>query len=213
MFDTLPMQTNGIAALGTLSIGVIAIAPSDPNIVYIGTGEQLTGYFGNGLYRIENATQANPTLVGPINPNADYGFGFTTSTFTFRAISQIQSIQPHQGRSLFRRLLEAAGSFPITAPVRPSVFPPLGVMGLYRSTNATAAADAVTFTKLTVAEAAFPTGNTDISDMVLDPSDATANTLIVWARTGGGVATGARLIARAFIAQPTPRARARLPSS
>ncbi len=147
-------------------------------------------HFGNGLYRIENATQANPTLVGPINPNADYGFGFTTSTFTFRAISQIQ-IHPTAPGTIFVSTAPGVGGIISHNNTRPpSVFPPLGVMGLYRSTNATAAADAVTFTKLSVAVDTFPTGNTDISDIVLDPSDATANTLLVWARTGGGVATG-----------------------
>src|SRR4051812_29829668 len=60
LMDTIQLQSNGVSALGTLSIGAIAIAPSNPNIVYVGTGEQ-TQYFGSGLYRIDNATTATPT--------------------------------------------------------------------------------------------------------------------------------------------------------
>ena len=182
------LQANGINALGTLCIGVIAIAPSDPNTVYVGTGEQLTGYFGSGLYRIDNATQANPTLVGPINPSADYGAGVTPA-FAFRAISQIL-VHPTAPGTIFVSTSPGGGGFNgSNGSNPPNGVPPAALLGIYRSTNGTAAANTVGFTKLTVnAEGAFPTGNTDISDMVLDPSDATANTLLAWVRSGGGVA-------------------------
>ena len=54
----------------SLAIGALALAPSNPEILYVGTGEpsaSADGYFGVGMYRIDNAsTTAN--LTGPINP-------------------------------------------------------------------------------------------------------------------------------------------------
>jgi hypothetical protein len=190
LMDTIQSQGNGVTALGTLAIGAIAIAPSNPNIVYVGTGEQTSGYFGSGLYRIDNATMTNPTLVGPINPSANYGNG-VTPTFTFRAISQIL-VHPTIPGTIFVSTSNGLGgriagnnSFP------PNLVPPLGILGIYRSNVAANPANAVTFSKLTInTQDGFATGNTDVSDMVLDPSDATANTLIAWVRSGTGADTG-----------------------
>ena len=188
MMDTIQQQSNGFNALGTLSIGAIAFAPSNPDIVYIGTGEQLTGYLGSGLYRIDNATQALPTLVGPINPTANYGDG-AVPTFTYRAISQIL-VHPTQPGTIFVATASGGGGLSThNGSSSPPGVPPKGTLGIYRSTTGTAAAGSVSFTKITVNTAGnFATGNTDISDMVLDPSDATANTLITWVRSGGSVA-------------------------
>ncbi len=186
MMDTVQLQSTGLPALGTLAIGAIAFAPSNPNIVYIGTGEQFTGYFGSGLYRMDNATTATPTLVGPINPTADYGDGMAP-TFSFRAISQIL-VHPTQPGTIFVSTSEGKGGIISHNDSRPpNAIPPMGTMGLYRTTNATNAANAVTFTKLRLnTQDGFTTGNTDISDMILDPSDATANTLLAWVRSGDG---------------------------
>src|SRR6185312_3056616 len=58
----------------SLAIGSLALAPSDPRILYIGTGEangSSDSFAGVGLYRIDNAettTGAISDLVGPINP-------------------------------------------------------------------------------------------------------------------------------------------------
>jgi photosystem II stability/assembly factor-like uncharacterized protein len=74
IFDSEPMA----------SIGAIAVAPSDPNVVYVGTGEadmrsQIS--FGNGMYKSTNAgetwahiglddtRQIGRILVDPQNPN------------------------------------------------------------------------------------------------------------------------------------------------
>ena len=187
MMDTIQLQSNGFNALGTMAIGAIAFAPSNPDIVYVGTGEQLTGYFGSGLYRIDNASQASPTLAGPINPSADYGNG-VVPTFTFRSISKIV-VHPTQPGTIFVSVSSGGGGFTGTnGSPAPAGVPPKGTMGVYRSTNASGAAASVTFNKLTVNTAGgFATGNTDISDMVFDKNDATANTLVVWYRAGAGV--------------------------
>ncbi|MDQ6859644.1 MAG: dockerin type I repeat-containing protein [Verrucomicrobiota bacterium] len=186
LMDTVQMQSNGFNALGTLAIGAIAIAPSDPNIVYVGTGEQKNGFIGSGLYRIDNATTGTPTLVGPINPSADYGNG-VTPTFTYRTISQIV-VHPTMPGTIFVSTADGqAGLTTHNGTTPPAGVPPKGIMGIYRSTNATDAASGVAFTKLKVNGLdGFATGNTDISDMVTDPSDATGNTIIAWARNGGG---------------------------
>jgi hypothetical protein len=194
--DTIQLQSNGRNALGTLAIGAITISPSNPNVVYIGTGEQANGAIGNGLYRIDNATTATPTLAGPINPMADYGDNGVLGTFTFRAISQIV-VHPEQPGTIFVSTAPGKAGIQTHNATTPPNVPNAAVMGVYRSTNATAAANSVTFTKLKVnneGSTGFiqppipptPTGNTDISDMVLDPSDATFNTLVVWVRSGDG---------------------------
>ena len=189
LMDTIQVQGNGVTALGTLAIGAIAIAPSNPNIVYIGTGEQQTGYFGSGLYRIDNATTATPTLVGPINPSADYGDGGVAPTFTFRAISQILVHPTLAGTIFVSTAIGNGGIIGNNGSNPPSGFPPRAVLGIYRSTVAATTNPAnVFFTKLKInGQGGFTTGNTDVSDMVLDPSDATANTLIAWVRSGNGV--------------------------
>jgi hypothetical protein len=66
------------------SIGGIGVAPSDPNIVYVGTGEadlRDSISFGNGMYKsidagktwkhlgLENTRQISRVLVDPKNPN------------------------------------------------------------------------------------------------------------------------------------------------
>lgn len=190
MMDTIQLQTSGFTSLGTMAIGAIAFAPSNPDIVYIGTGEQVTGYFGSGLYRIDNASQASPTLVGPINPSADYGNG-VMPTFTFRSISQI-IVHPTQPGTVFLATSSGGGGYTGTnGSGAPAGVPPKGLMGLYRTTNGTAAAGTVAFTKLPVnAAGGFATGNTDISDIVFDKNDATANTVVVWVRGGLGSADG-----------------------
>jgi hypothetical protein len=55
----------------SLAIGAIAIAPSSPDTVYVGTGEQsfsADSYYGVGIYRITNASTASPILSGPLRP-------------------------------------------------------------------------------------------------------------------------------------------------
>ncbi|HEY6659601.1 MAG TPA: hypothetical protein VI031_00620 [Pyrinomonadaceae bacterium] len=66
------------------SIGAIAVAPSDPNVIYVGTGEadmRDSIAFGNGMYKstdagktwkhigLENTKQIGRIIVDPKNPN------------------------------------------------------------------------------------------------------------------------------------------------
>lgn len=159
-------------AAQSLAIGALALAPSNPTILYVGTGEanfSCDSYAGVGLYRIDNV-DTSPILVGPINPS--YSGVSGTTPFSGRTISRIL-VHPNDPATIF--VATAAGIIGIgcDAPLGNSL-PPLGPKGIWRSTNATAAAGSVAFTKLTVTTAASAsdnTGNRSITDMVFAPGN------------------------------------------
>jgi photosystem II stability/assembly factor-like uncharacterized protein len=160
-------------AAQSLAIGSLALAPSNPTILYVGTGEanfSADSYAGVGLYRIDNA-DTSPILVGPINPAYSGVPGSTP--FGGRAISKIL-VHPTDPATIF--VATASGIIGIGAdPPLGNTLPPLGPKGIWRSTNATAAAGSVAFTKLTVTTAASAsdnTGNRSITDMVFCPGSA-----------------------------------------
>jgi len=167
----------------SLSIGALAIAPSSPTTLYVGTGEPnqcVDCYFGVGIYRIDNANSATPTIVGPINPSFTFtssGGPVTTTVFGGRTISKIL-VHPTDPATIF--VSTANGTSGATennfSNTPASTIGPLGLRGIYRSTNATAAAGAVTFTKLALATAGASldipaTGNRNIPDMIMDPGN------------------------------------------
>jgi len=63
------------------SIGAIQVAPSDPNIIYAGTGDSVQGSSGDGMYKsidagktwthigLEETTKINKMVVDPKEPN------------------------------------------------------------------------------------------------------------------------------------------------
>lgn len=146
----------------SLAIGALALAPSDPTKLYVGTGEanfSLDSYFGIGLYRIDNA-DVSPSLVGPINPGG---------IFTFRSISKIL-VHPTDPATIFVSTTSGVAGIAGSNPGSAS-------RGLFRCTNATAAAGSVAFTKLTVATASG--GNRSITDMVFEPGNPNTLTCAV----------------------------------
>jgi hypothetical protein len=169
----------------SLAIGALALAPSSPGTLYVGTGEtggRLIGatdnFLGVGLYRIDNA-DSTATLVGPINPTYSTGLGTPTSVFTGRGIRKIL-VHPTDPATIF--VCSSTTAFAgFDGLALGNLIPPLGLRGLYRSTNGTAAANAVTFTKLAVSDDnSFDspgTGNTAIWDAVLEPGNP--NNLLV----------------------------------
>jgi len=178
----------------TLSIGSIALAPSSPTTLYVGTGEpnnSADSYFGVGIYRIDNAKTA-PVLNGPINPSITTGSGagtITTNCFTGRGITKIL-VDATDPAIIF--VSTATGVSGSGGNALSNTVPPLGLRGVYRSTNATAAAGAVTFSKLIVntdgsLDSGPATGNTSIFDMVLEPGNG--NNLLV--TTSGATLGGA----------------------
>ena len=63
------------------SIGAIQVAPSDPNIIYVGAGDPILGSLGNGMWKstdagktwhhigLEDTVKIDSILVDPTNPN------------------------------------------------------------------------------------------------------------------------------------------------
>jgi hypothetical protein len=164
----------------SLAIGSLALAPSSPTTLYVGTGEHPGGlvndsFFGVGVYRIDNA-DTTATLAGPIDPPHSFTSIFSqqinTTCFGGRAINKIL-VHPTNPAIVF---VSTTGSFSgISGQTLGSELPPLGLRGLYRSTNATAAPASVTFEKLTVStDASYDspgTGNTGIWDLAFEPGN------------------------------------------
>lgn len=157
-------------AAQSLAIGAIALAPTNPTILYVGTGEansSCDSYAGVGLYRIDNADTA-PILVGPIDPS--YSAIAGAHAFGGRTISRIL-VHPNDPATIFVSTSTGAIGIGCDQALGGSL-PPLAPRGIWRSTNATAAAGAVAFTKLTVTTAGSAsdnTGNRSIADMVFAP--------------------------------------------
>lgn len=82
------------------SIGAIQVAPSDPNIVYAGTGDSVGGPSGDGMYKsidagktwthigLEETTKINKMVVDPKDPNI--------------VIVSTQGDATHSGRGIYR---------------------------------------------------------------------------------------------------------------
>lgn len=189
-------------AAESLAIGALALAPSDPSILYVGTGESAlsaNSFFGVGVYRIDNAA-TTADLSGPFNPPVVTGVIGTTA-FTGRAISEIV-VHPTDPATIFVSTTAGVGGNPHGGSIGFTV-PPLGMLGLYRSTDATAAAPS--FTKLTVANGVSvppdTSGNLPITDIAIDPTDASR--LVAWVYGAVGAANGGLYLSTDALA-PTP---------
>src|ERR1051325_1914380 len=82
------------------SVGAIQVAPSDPNIVYLGTGDSVGGSSGDGMYKsidagktwthigLEETTKINNMIVDPKDPNL--------------VVVSTQGDANHNGRGIYR---------------------------------------------------------------------------------------------------------------
>src|SRR6185503_4418123 len=117
----------------SLSIGALALSPSEHTTLYVGTGE-FNGcgdcFFGAGLYRIDNA-DTTATLVGPINPSTTVS-NLTYNIFNGRSISKIL-VHPTDPNTIF--VATGTGVGGSGANSLSSGIPPMGTRGVYRSTN------------------------------------------------------------------------------
>ncbi len=165
------------------AIGSLALAPSNPTILYVGTGEANRSgdsFFGIGLYRIDNVDSPSFNLVGPINPAFSYNNGsgtVNTTTFAGRSISQIV-VHPTQPGTIFVATSSGVGGSGANA-YNASL---IALLGLYRSTNADGPIGSISFQKLAVATAGGSldvpgTGNRRVTDVVMEPGNP--NNLIV----------------------------------
>jgi hypothetical protein len=159
----------------SLAIGALALAPSDPTKLYVGTGEFnacADCFFGAGLYRIDTVN-TTPSLVGPINPIQTVGTQ-NYNIFNGRGITKIV-VDPTNAATIFVTTARGIGGMGANAK---STTPPIALRGLWRSTNATNAVGSVTFQKFVVtAGATLDTENLDTTDIVMEPG--TPNNLLV----------------------------------
>jgi len=82
------------------SIGAVQVAPSDPNIVYVGTGDSVQGSSGDGMYRsndagktwthigLEETTKINKIVINPKDPDV--------------VICSTQGDAKHTGQGIYR---------------------------------------------------------------------------------------------------------------
>src|SRR5689334_15636260 len=82
------------------SVGAIQVAPSDPNIVYLGTGDSVGGSSGDGMYKsidagktwthigLEETTRINNMIIDPKDPNL--------------VVVSTQGDANHNGRGIYR---------------------------------------------------------------------------------------------------------------
>ena len=171
----------------TSAVGALALAPSDSTILYVGTGEANgsgDSYAGVGMYRIDNC-DTTATLVGPINPVRTYtnpsNVQVSNPAFNGRSISSIV-VDPTNPSIVFVGVAGGVIGIGGDAPGGGTI-PPLGMRGLYRLTNATAAPGGIAVQKLAVTTAGtvfdLPnTGNRNIDSIFIDPADP--NILTVW---------------------------------
>jgi photosystem II stability/assembly factor-like uncharacterized protein len=141
----------------SLAVGAIAIVPSEPTTIFVGTGEpsfSCDSFFGVGVYRITNA-DTTPTLSGPFNQD-----GSAVDVMSGRAISKI-IVHPTDPNTIFVSTTSGIGGIGCDqSTAQPS-------RGLFRSTNAAGATP--TFTKLTVGTENG--GNRSITDIVMEPGN------------------------------------------
>lgn len=157
-----PLLDNALS----LAIGSVAISPSQPETIYVGTGEpnfSADSYFGAGIYRIDNASSGSPTVTGPIG----------SAEFSGRAIGKI-IVHPTDPATIFVASTSGVGGI-VAASTSP-----LPNRGVYRSTNATSVTPA--FTQIGVL--ASPNNNFSVRDIAIDPSNP--NILVANLVAGGG---------------------------
>jgi hypothetical protein len=170
----------------SLSIGAVAIAPSSPDTVYVGTGEpnfSVDSFFGVGVYRIDNAASANPVLVGPLNRD-----GSNNDVFSGRSVSEIQ-VHPTQPGTIFVATTSGVGGFGVQVPGAPP-------RGVFRSTNANTATP--TFTRLTGLAGG---GDFSVRDIVISPQNP--NFLVAAVTVVNSASAGVYVSTDALAATPT----------
>jgi hypothetical protein len=186
----------------TMAIGALAVAPSSPSTLYVGTGEfNSCGdcFFGVGLYRIDNADTA-ASLVGPINPQQTIG-NLTYNVFNGRSITKIL-VHPTDPATIWVSTASGVGG----SGANPlGTVPPMATRGVYRSNNATSTNP--TFQKLIVnTDASFDspnTGNVNIVDMVMEPGNPDNILVAVIGSALGSTLGGVYRTVNAQAASPT----------
>ena len=161
----IPLLDNALS----LAIGAVVICPSQPETIYVGTGEHnlsIDSYFGAGLYRIDNASSASPTISAAIG----------SAQFNGRSISKI-IVHPTNPAIIFVASTSGVGGILVSTP---SSLPNRGV---FRSTDATSA----TPTFIQIGVLASPNNNLNIRDIAIDPNDPNILIANLVVNTAGGI--------------------------
>ena len=156
----------------SLAVGSIAIAPSSPSTVYVGTGEgndSGDSYAGVGLYRIDNADSATPTLVGPIDPLMTLVVNGVTYTnvpiFNRRSIVAL-AVDPANAGTVY----VGTNDFNDQGLGKTIRREPLPTVSIGRLTGLQPYA--VTFIRPALSTDSYGKTGTEISDLVLDPANS-----------------------------------------
>jgi photosystem II stability/assembly factor-like uncharacterized protein len=147
----------------TLAVGSVAIAPSQPSTIYVGTGEgnfSADCYFGVGVYRIDNADSNSPTLSGPFNQD-----GSSADVLSGWAIDKI-IVHPTDPNIIFVAVASGIGGISGTS-LNDTGAASTKPRGLFRSTNAASASP--TFSRLAVAT--DNGGNLSSTDIEFEPGN------------------------------------------
>jgi hypothetical protein len=147
----------------TLAVGSVAIAPSQPSTIYVGTGEgnfSADCYFGVGVYRIDNADSNSPTLSGPFNQD-----GASADVLSGWSIDKI-IVHPTDPNIIFIAVASGIGGISGTS-LNDASAASTKPRGLFRSTNA--ASGSPTFSRLTVAT--DNGGNLSATDIEFEPGN------------------------------------------
>src|SRR5262249_862413 len=121
----------------TQAIGALAVAPSNPTILYVGTGEFNSFgdcFFGLGIYRISNA-DTSASLTGAIKPQvrSGSGGGVTYNAFDGRGITKIL-VHPTDPATIWVSTARGIGGSGANAK---GLSPAIAPRGVFRSNNAT----------------------------------------------------------------------------
>ncbi|HEX7318235.1 MAG TPA: MBG domain-containing protein [Pyrinomonadaceae bacterium] len=142
----------------SLAVGALALSPSQPSTLYVGTGEgnfSCDSFFGVGVYRIDNADGSTPALSGPFAQDTA-----ANDVLTGRSISKIV-VHPTNSDVIFIGVTNGIGGMGCDAGTATAG------RGLYRSTNATSAN--ATFQKITLNTA--NAGNRSVTDIEFEPGN------------------------------------------
>lgn len=167
-------------AAASVSIGAVTINPVTPTQVFVGTGESnrsADSYAGIGLYRIDNAESASPTLNGPFATRVA-GTGTAVSTgiaFTNTSISKIVVDPTNQNRIFVGNTIGVYG----LSGTSNGTGGANGFVGLWFSENAQAAT--ITFSRVNNVPGG---GANSVTDIVFEPGSN--NNLLVATQDLGG---------------------------
>jgi hypothetical protein len=173
----------------SLAIGALALDPTDPTVLFVGTGEgnfSVDSFFGVGLYIITNANSSfalNGPFNAPITTPLANPDGFT-DVFSGRSITRIL-VNPANHSQI---LVSTSSGF---SGASGDTFSNLPTRGVYLSTNVFSSGSTVgtpTFQRLTIQSGAG-TANRPVTDMVMDPGNSNLVLVNVFGQSGteGGI--------------------------